>query len=756
MVVGTISDGSILSLGSLFSSVDRLIQNITDINAGPLTDTDRENRTRAINERQGQFMSAVNMTTQGFRGLISAFGPLTSALSMFQNKLIGVLKTQFQQSIEAETADITSVGSIQAASKNILTFDESYTVFQDTKQELAKVAATLPGKTADYVQTFKLSVDSIAQGITETNKDISKADLVKEIKDKGIEVSKLLTLQAKTTGTSAAMSSKVFGQFLSGQLNLQADIFEANPVFKQKAIDEAVKLGAKKSKVSVDLSGLTIDKRYKAFVNALRESISAEMLSSLENSFDGVLEGLKSVLADNTSGILGFNRRFDAIGFDAITGKEINTLFGALSSVTRPVLKGVTSFLNSLIRVFDPLETLGKTVLKVVQNWSNNVNTFGSIFASQLDYNLSAGRDKLTSFQESFSLALKNAFGIEIKPVDINVEKIIGLVSDGIQTMMRSLGKELQIERSREMIKAGLITFIKDIVVPYVKLLGEVVGELFKEDPLVGTIAGGIIFAPLVSAVGSLVQVLIGSAQLLNLAFGKRLMTDVATGTVTSSNGLGTVILGGILNSLKFIISSFGAVFSSLGGFLVRIMPFLGVVASSIASAATAIGSAIAAGFAAMLPVLGIVGLAVLIAADLYLIYQNIAALVAWAEYRPTWLGGKDISQKDANLTDGTLTKEQVEKSQSAKNRRLIEKGLDPKTGKPMSEAEIDRIKKMSGGSTNSGTTNKNITTNQENNDNKTGSTITNNITVNTTQDAETVAQQLINKMQLSLASGGI
>ncbi|MGL6343745.1 MAG: hypothetical protein ACRC80_31955, partial [Waterburya sp.] len=435
---GTVSISDVFSsLGSFVNSLDSITTGISKWSA--TSDDEREQLDRERVKREHLTNKSITDLRNGITGLLGVFSPLTNAVQSATNSLTNMARTQFQQSVLAETQDLQAVGQIQAATKQKLTFNESMVLFADTKQELARAAAILPFKTEDYVQTFKMSIDSIAQGITESKKDIEKTELVKEVREKGVEVSKMLTLQAKTTNTSPMMAAKVFGQFMGGRLNLQADIFEANDVFKQTVIREAVKLGAKKRGHTVDLSGLSVDKRYQAFINGLRASISDEMLKALEDSFDGAIEGLKAIVGDNTTGILGFNRRFKTVGIDPLSGKEINTFFGAVSAVTRPILMAITNVLASLLKVFDPLETGAQHILETLSKWSYDVGVFGRVFGTQLDYALEEGKSKIQAVQYAISVAIRNAFGIEIKPIDVSPELLIDMLQNWVLNVAKHL-----------------------------------------------------------------------------------------------------------------------------------------------------------------------------------------------------------------------------------------------------------------------------------------------------------------------------
>lgn len=482
------------------------------------------------------YVDALFFVSTGLKGLSNVLNPAITAISSFSQSLINFSKSQFIQSATSETEDIQSIGSIQAAAKNKLSFEESYAVFLDAKDQLAKIAAVLPFETADYVQTFKLAVDSVTQGIIEKNPNVSKEELTTAIKEQGVEASKLLTLQAKTTNTSPKMSAKVMGQFLGGHLNLQSDLFQANPVFKDKIIEESVKLGGKKTATSVNIKGLTTSQRYQAFVSALRKSISQEMLNALEGSFNGAVEGLKALLMDNTVGILGFSRRFESVGKDALSGKEITTFFQAISSILRPVIKGITNVLDTVVTLFDPLRYASENLLAILQDWAISIDIFGSVFNSQLEFLLGQGKNKMAAAQEAFSIAFKNSFGIELAAETITFDSVWGMVENWLLQIIHKLGDMLQIETYRDKIKDTMIFSIRHLVIPYFRLMMEAIVEVVKKDPIAGSLLAGVVFAPLIKLLFNLGIALTGAIRMLTI-FGSTQVAGAATGIVAFSWG---------------------------------------------------------------------------------------------------------------------------------------------------------------------------------------------------------------------------
>ncbi len=684
-MLGSVSISDVFSsLGSFVNSLDQITTGISKWGA---TAADQEVLDRERIQREHLTSKTITDLRNGLTGLIGLFSPLTSAIQSAQSALISLAKSQLSQSILAETQDLQAIGSIQAASKQRLNFEESLQLFTDTKQDLAQAAAVLPFKTEDYVQTFKMSVDSISQGVIESKKGIEKPELIKEVREKGVEVSKLLTLQAKTTNTSSTMAAKVFGQFLGGRLNLQTDLFEANAVFQQTVIDEAVKLGGKKRGNTVDLSGMSIDQRYQAFVNGLRASISNEMLRALENSLDGAIEGLKAIVGDNTTGVLGFNRRFKTVGIDPLSSKEINTFFGAISAVTRPILGAITNVLSSLLKVFDPLEKGAEYLLKTLSKWSYNVGVFGSVLKSQLDFALAEGLSKVQALQRAISLALSNAFGINIKPIDISPELLIEMFQDWVVTVAKQLATALKIDKSREAIKSSMVFVVTEVLVPYLKLLGEVVVDVFKKDALAGLVLSALVFSPFLAALGSLVTVLTSSAQLIGLVFQASVIKSAGAGVGT---GLAT---------------AFQPVVAWLSGFLRPLVPLLVLVGKSVLWLA-----AILAAIWAVYSVVKAVG-------DLFSVDTG-------------------RNRQDEGLTDDA-TPDEIRNSDSYINRRLYERGIDYTNSKTREEALKNPMNLVPlNTSTPVSATNTNT--------NSTETKITNYFTVNSTQDAETVAKQIM------------
>lgn len=674
---------------NLFSrNLDLLTNNLALMNSQALNITRSNVDSQAITRSSVGETASLNdgfyRLRQGVSDVLSVFQPFTNAIKSAGEMLVSLAKTQFNESLQAETEDIQAIGQIQSATKDKLSFQESFALFKQTKQELASAAAILPFSTRDYVLTFKQSIDSIAQGISGSRTDITKEELTQEIRTKGVEVSKLLTLQAKTTNTSSVMAAKVFGQFLGGQLNLQSDFFQANSVFKNKVVDESVKLGAKKRGESVDLKGLSESDRYLAFTNALKASISPEMLSELENSLSGALEGLKSLAQDNTTGILGFNRVIKTGRRDAQTGKEIDTFYGAISSLVRPLINSLSSVLSTTLKLFDPLQAVSVFMLDKLQNWATSIRNFGSVFSAMVDDSLAKGMTKIQALQEGISVALRNAFGIDIKPIDVTPESIIPMFQKWVSGVIQSLAAMLDVKESREAMKNMIIFAATEVLVPYISLMGEAVVAVFKKDALAGVALGATVLQPVVGVVGSLGNILGGFSNML-----------VAVNTI------------GAASILQY----------------------------------------------------GLYGLALIaVTASIYAMVRAAMAFVDWWEYRPVWMGGKgDEYNKSGDediIKDGVMTKEMLEKSTSYQNRKKNEaSGLTfdkpentpnplatPNTGSgsetvvALTESDDSDLVPL----------NPNDTKGISSQNNSKNTVITNYFTVNTSQDAETVAQSIM------------
>ncbi len=291
-------------------------------------------------------MSGVGDITSGITssisGMAAGFVALTATIVTAGLAMSGLGKG-VMSAASIQTSMIVSAGDVS----NLVgtTYSAALVSVKDIQKEITKMAAALPGETAGYASIANAVTASIALG--------SKGSL-KQMKEDVVDVTRTLGLLAATKGVDMNMAASASNKFMSGSTSISEmfstnDVFQKNPLFKVYLQSELKAIG----KSTEQWQTLDQAVRNKVVVLAGKRAFTKDALTNLEGTADSLIQGIKTSLFDQQTGVFGFLREIPKLGGETALASVQNFL-GAIIEVS--------DSLNKAGFNFDPMYEIAKTL----------------------------------------------------------------------------------------------------------------------------------------------------------------------------------------------------------------------------------------------------------------------------------------------------------------------------------------------------------------------------------------------------------
>jgi hypothetical protein len=328
---------------------------------------------------------------------------ITNAVTQGFQIGVGILEKPFQylasafgERIKDELDDLKAAGGLYSVSKRsknpfLKNIDEAIDFQQETNSTFAKMAASLPGVTNDYVQVGKRLSDTAARIVStdfaEALQDANKIRSTEEgrkfyggqITGTGAEsqreVIKTILGELTKKSTLAGLGGRSGAGGIAGAYGLpglvermisedQVSIGKFQryaAVFSDPMIADALYRNV--AEINKTQKG-TMD-RARALNKLLDEIVTPELVDKLRVSFDGIYQGLRSAILDPDEGLLGLGRNFEKFG------KKINS-YGQYVDAAGNVVTDLEKAADADLSIFEILRDIfvntGQVLTPIIEN----------------------------------------------------------------------------------------------------------------------------------------------------------------------------------------------------------------------------------------------------------------------------------------------------------------------------------------------------------------------------------------------------
>ena len=349
------------------------------------------------------FMIGVGLMTKPFEYFVGAFG----------------------ERVKDELDDLKAAGGLYSISKRsenpfLKNIDEAIQYQQETNKTFAKMAASLPGVTNDYVQVGKRLSDTAARIVTtDFDKARTEANRIRSTEEgrkfyggtitgKGAEqqrqtITTLLgELTKKTTiaglggrsgagGVAGAYGLPGLTERMISQQQVSMGQFQRYAaVFSDPAIADALKRNLDK----LNTTKADSMERFQAMQKLLDEIVTPDLIEKLRTSVDGVYQGLRSAIFDPDTGLFGLGRNFEKFGKrlnqygqyvndagEVVTdlskaADENLSIFEILRDIFSNAGQALSPIVEALPLIFDPLKKIGQGLMDARHYTAEFARTF--------------------------------------------------------------------------------------------------------------------------------------------------------------------------------------------------------------------------------------------------------------------------------------------------------------------------------------------------------------------------------------------
>lgn len=302
----------------------------------------------------------------------------------------------FGERVQDELSDLKAAGGLLSISKRsqnpfLRDIDEAIQYQQDTNQVFAKMAASLPGVTNDYVQVGKRLSDTAARIVStdfeaarqEANRIRATAEGAKfygaaPIMGTGAEAQKdiittlLGDLTKKTTiaglggptragGIAGAYGLPGLAERMISQEQVSVGQFQKYAaVFSDPTIADALSRNVE----NINATQKNSVARFKALQKLLDEVVTPELIEKLRTSVDGIYQGFRSTILDPDTGLFGLGRQFQKFGKKLNQyGQYVNEANEVVTDINRAADEDLSLF--EIIR--DIFSNLGQALLPIAE-----------------------------------------------------------------------------------------------------------------------------------------------------------------------------------------------------------------------------------------------------------------------------------------------------------------------------------------------------------------------------------------------------
>jgi hypothetical protein len=547
-----------------------------------------------------------NAIVQGFQ---IGVGLMTKPFEYFANRL--------GERIQDEMSDLKAAGGFFSMAKRqqepfVKNFAEAIQFTQENNKVMARLAASLPGKTQDYIEVAKRISDSVARtvlqdraGTIKMAEQIRAGDIrtygAKSITEMtGSEQTKktiqvLLGDLTKDTvlagmggraGAGGAMGAYGLPQ-LSERMISQDEVSMGqmqrySAIFSDPMIMDALQRNINKinatSKNSAD--------RLKAIAAMYKEIVTPELVERYRRTLAGVAETFNTAIFGEETGLFGLGRKMEGLG---IKFNEYGQMLDKTGKVTTDLTQAAREDLAIYDLFRDILVNVGQVLAPIVENFSMIYDPL-----KQLGIDLNKAREVTYRVLQSFNQYRKGFenFGKQFKGID--KEKFDA--TRDLRAALLTIGNVMaDFKVIGESDFTSLLNKLKDPNANIAQILKNLVDQFMTSD--------------VAAKIGEFVGTIVGTV-LSEVAK----ITGLLSGRIASSNKLFEGLKKGFTDAggLKAIKSIFEDVFKSLFRILLKIMaiiPLEGYMLMGamvvVPAAAQALGMAIGSGIAGFVGKLG-------------------------------------------------------------------------------------------------------------------------------------------------------
>lgn len=365
-------------------------------------------------------------------------GGITSAITTGFNIGVGLMKKPFEyfadslkERMDDELSDLKAAGGIYSISqrqeegkKLFKNFDQAIQFTQESNKIMAKLGATLPMDTQDYVEVGKRISDSITRTVLkDTTGSVKLAERLRAADTKiyGAQAIQGSDLNAQKKSIQVLMGELSKQTVLAGiggggrgargayglpQLSermLSQDEVSMAQMQRYAAIfaDPAIKDALERHIPKINAASKETGARLEAIIEMYKEVVTPELIERYRRSLAGVMEGFNSAIFGKEYGLFGIGRKMKGMG------KKFNE-FGQMIDWYGKVTEDVTKQANEDLAIYDLFRdiigNLGQIILPIVENLS-------LIWDPLRKLGLDLGKIREVTFRlvESFN-SYKNAF----------------------------------------------------------------------------------------------------------------------------------------------------------------------------------------------------------------------------------------------------------------------------------------------------------------------------------------------------------
>jgi hypothetical protein len=350
----------------------------------------------------------------------------------------------FGERIRDELSDIQSAGGLFATDRRygmnlFKDFGEARRTQEMINARLAKSAAELPGETAQYVREAKRITDTMIGAMGRSQEAFVKyaeemgakrgdrEDALATVIQKFTEKAVLLGQQPGGGGTRSIYGIPQLLEMMVNmpQVNLKSMSYRYASLRDNPLLANALQQG----EAEINKTALGTTERLKAIMKILDQALPNEVVSSMRNSMDGIVQTIKSAIIDPETGIFGLGRkmmdvvvpRVDSLGrYLDKTGKVVTDIADAekettsLYALLRDSIAGfvvpLQGLINILPQIYDPLKAIGLDLVEfrnVSQRFLATFNGFTKGF-EQLGDKLKSYNIKSTAAARGGLLTIAN------------------------------------------------------------------------------------------------------------------------------------------------------------------------------------------------------------------------------------------------------------------------------------------------------------------------------------------------------------
>ena len=389
-----------------------------------------------------------------------------------------------QEAIVDETDDITSAGGIFALGKRsgvkwADTFEEGVSLQETLNQNMARLAAKLPGETEDYVRNMRNVTDTSMSLFTDTRESAKimryfREELGQDVKNEKegflaltTRIAKFTTISDKFAGLSAGATpfTALFEQLFSDtepemeklkkkfRTTLGANTLLANTLsHHEKAIASTTAGSAE---------------RMIALVNAMKDAYPAEVIKAQTESVEGVYQGLLSSLKSMDTGLLGLKRTFEIESFGKEGEKEKTSFFKVTTTIFKEFGTVILPIMEFLPKIFDPLKILVEPLMELRYNALATSSNFREALKKFKDVKGGSGVFKAAI---DALARLAKAWGVDIGDFRDRIEK--GENKDLLKEVWGMLTGSEMMDR----VGRAIGTFIGEILSMFADTVGQLTG----------------------------------------------------------------------------------------------------------------------------------------------------------------------------------------------------------------------------------------------------------------------------------------